>query len=52
LTTWNGGSSISSARLVLADPEGRAIREAFGFSTTRLPQLLHRAVDRPGCARL
>jgi uncharacterized protein DUF3263 len=25
----------------------RAIRETFGFSTTRYHQLLHRAVDRP-----
>jgi len=28
-------------------PKDRAIREAFGFSTTRYHQLLHRAVDRP-----
>jgi hypothetical protein len=28
-------------------PKGRAIRETFGFSTTRYHQLLHRAVDRP-----
>ena len=28
-------------------PKERAIREAFGFSTTRYHQLLHRAVDRP-----
>jgi hypothetical protein len=27
--------------------KGRAIRETFGFSTTRYHQLLHRAVDRP-----
>jgi hypothetical protein len=28
-------------------PKDRAIRETFGFSTTRYHQLLHRAVDRP-----
>jgi hypothetical protein len=28
-------------------PKDRAIRAAFGFSTTRYHQLLHRAVDRP-----
>jgi hypothetical protein len=28
-------------------PKDRAIREEFGFSTTRYHQLLHRAVDRP-----
>ena len=28
--------------------KGRAIREEFGFSTTRYHQLLHRAVDHPG----
>jgi hypothetical protein len=28
-------------------PKDRAIREAFGFSTTRYHQLLHRAVDQP-----
>jgi hypothetical protein len=28
-------------------PKARAIRQAFGFSTTRYHQLLHRAVDRP-----
>jgi hypothetical protein len=28
-------------------PKDRAIRESFGFSTTRYHQLLHRAVDRP-----
>jgi len=27
--------------------KARAIREEFGFSTTRYHQLLHRAVDRP-----
>jgi hypothetical protein len=28
-------------------PKDRAIRQTFGFSTTRYHQLLHRAVDRP-----
>ena len=28
-------------------PKDRAIRETFGFSTTRYHQLLHRAVDTP-----
>ena len=28
-------------------PKDRAIRETFGFSTTRYHQVLHRAVDRP-----
>jgi hypothetical protein len=28
-------------------PKDRAIRETFGFSTTRYHQLLHRTVDRP-----
>jgi hypothetical protein len=32
----------------LRTTKDRAIREAFGFSTTRYHQLLHRAVDRPG----
>jgi hypothetical protein len=28
-------------------PKDRAIRETFGFSTTRYHQLLHRTLDRP-----
>ena len=35
----------SAWRLQIA--KGRAIREEFGFSTTRYHQVLHRAVDRP-----
>jgi hypothetical protein len=31
----------------LRTTKDRAIREAFGFSSTRYHQLLHRAVDRP-----
>ena len=31
----------------LGIPKERAIRERFGFSTTRYHQLLHRIIDRP-----
>jgi uncharacterized protein DUF3263 len=31
----------------LEEPKGRAIRERFGFSSTRYHQLLHRIIDSP-----